>query len=74
MFTDVRKVAGEILDLLKTHSGPVSIKEINGCTAASMSVINRSIGMLVREDLIIIERKDGENVIVLAHHEASAVI
>lgn len=71
MFTDVRKVAGEILDFLKTRSGPVSIKEISGCTAASMSVINRSIGMLARENLIIIERRDGENMIVLAHHEAS---
>ena len=69
MFTDVRKVSGEILDLLKTRAGPVSIKEVNGYTAASMGVINMSIGMLVREDLIIIERKDGENFIVLAHYE-----
>ena len=73
MFTDVRKVSGEILDLLKTRTGPVSIKEISGCTATSMGIINMSIGMLVREKLICIERKDGENIIVLVYHEVSAV-
>ena len=73
MFTDVRKVSGEILDLLKTRAGPVSIKEISGCTATSMGIINMSIGMLVREKLICIERKDGENIIVLVYHEVSAV-
>lgn len=73
MFTDVRKVAGEILDLLNTRAGPVSIKEISEGSAASMSVINKSIGMLVREKLIHIEHKGGENIIVLAHHEASAM-
>lgn len=73
MFTDVRKVSGEILDLLKTRTGPVSIKEISEGSAASMSIINMSIGMLVREKLICIERKDGENIIVLVYHEASAV-
>ena len=71
MFADVRKVAGEILDLLRTRTGPVSIKEINGCTDASMGVINRSIGMLIREKLICIEYKDGENFVVLIHHEVS---
>ncbi len=71
MFTDVHKVAGEILDLLKTRAGPVSIKEVNGSTAASMGAINMSIGMLVREDLIVVEGRDGENFIVLVHHEAS---
>lgn len=71
MFTDVHKVAGEILDILKARAGPVSIKEVNGGTAASMGEINMSIGMLVREDLIVIEEKDGENFIVLVHHEAS---
>ncbi len=59
MFTDVRKVSGEILDLLKTRTGPVSIKEISEGSAASMGIINMSIGMLVREKLICIERKDG---------------
>ena len=73
MFTDVRKVAGELLDLLKTRAGPVSIQEISGCTPASMGIVNMSIGMLVREKLICIERKDGENVIVLMHHEVSSV-
>ena len=73
MFTDVRKTGGEILDLLKTRAGPVSIKEISGCTVASMSVINMSIGMLVREKLIFVERKDGENFIVLVHHEVSSL-
>ncbi|GEM_PF-6657163 len=73
MFTDTKRVAGEILDLLKTRTGPVSIKEISECAAASMSVVNMSIGMLVREKLICIEYKDGENVIVLVHQETSAV-
>lgn len=73
MFTDTRKVAGEILDLLKTRTGPVSIKEISGCTSASMSIINMSIGMLVREKLICIEYKDGENFIALIHHEVSSM-
>ncbi len=73
MFTDVRKVAGEILDLLKTRTGPVSIKEISECTAASMSVVNMSIGMLVREKSICIEYKDGENFVVLIHHEVSSM-
>lgn len=73
MFTDVRKVSGEILDLLKTCTGPVSIKEISGYTSASMGIINMSIGMLVREKLICIERKDGENIIILVYHEASAM-
>ncbi len=73
MFTDVRKVTGEILDLLKTRAGPVSIKEISECSSASMSVINKSIGMLFRERLICIERKDGENIVVLAQHEASVL-
>ena len=73
MFADVRKVAGEILDLLRTRTGPVSIKEINGCTAASIGVINRSIGMLIREKLICIEYKDGESFVVLIHHEVSSM-
>lgn len=73
MFTNTKEVAGEILDLLKTRPGPVSIKEISGCTAASMGVINMSIGMLVRERLICVDHKDGENIIVLVCHEVSAV-
>ena len=73
MSTDVRKVSGEILDLLQTRTGPVSIKEISKHSAASMNIINMSIGMLVREKLICIEHEDGENVVVLVHHEASAV-
>lgn len=73
MFTDVHKVAGEIVDFLKTRTGPVSIKEINGYTAAPPHMINRGIGVLVRENLIRIEVHDGENVMILVHHEASLV-
>ena len=73
MFTEERRVTGEIMDLLKKRAQPVRIREIFDFVGAPMHVINMSISRLVREQLIIVEGKDGENFVAMVIHEVSSI-
>lgn len=73
MFTEERRVAGEIMDLLKKRAGPVRIKDIADEVSTSAQVINLSISRLVRDQLIVVEARDGENVVVMVVHEVSSI-
>lgn len=73
MFTEERRVTGEIMDLLKRCAQPVKVREIADYVGAPMHVINMSISRLVREQSIIIESREGENFVVMVVHEISSI-
>ncbi|MBI5149155.1 MAG: hypothetical protein HZA28_00070 [Candidatus Omnitrophica bacterium] len=72
MFTEDRRVTGEIMDLLKKRAQPVKVKEIVDYVGVPMHMINMSISRLVREQLVIVESKEGENFLVMAVYEVSS--
>lgn len=64
MFADIKTMAGEILTFLEERHGQVSVREIKERAGGSIYLIHLSIATLVREHLVGIETKDGENFVV----------
>jgi len=64
MFTDVRSVSGEILELLERCQGAMSIREISNLSSAGLDMINRGVGELVRRGQVSVQTRDNENFVV----------
>jgi len=74
MFADIKTMAGEILTFLEERHGQVSVREIRDRVGGSIYLIHLSIAALVREHLVGIETKDGENFVVRVSKDLSSTV